>query len=117
MQTTRRNVLKGALAGAVVTVVPSHAIPGLTPIVTLERLAAEGKYLSVAHHLPHDHTQQDFTFFYNGKEIDKLRYFIEMYAPGDDTGWAVLYGKDHSDRQYDLEVIRGNWSFTSKPYR
>ena len=34
MQTTRRNVLKGAVAGATVAMLPSQAIPGLTDIET-----------------------------------------------------------------------------------
>ena len=88
---TRRQVLKGAAAGAVVAIVPSVAIPGLAPVTTLERLAAEGKYISVMHDLPLDRHSRDYTFTLDGKRTPKGLFLYEIYAPGDSSGWAVVY--------------------------
>ena len=36
----------------------------------------------------------------------------EIYAPGDDTGWAILMKRmdDGKRNMYEADLVRGNWS-------
>ncbi len=110
---SRRQVLKGTAKGAAVTVVLPMAlgpIPGLTDISTLEQLAAEGKFASSDLQLPQDLHSADFTFYLDDvKQEDG--YIKEVYAPGDSSGWAVIYAKS-KPHTGETELIRGNWAFT-----
>lgn len=83
----------------------SLPIPALTPIVTMESLCAQGKFVSASLKLPNDHLDCDWKFTLNGVEHEDI---AEVYAPGDDTGWAVVYAKcKDSVRKY---YVHGNWS-------
>lgn len=78
-------------------------------IETLESLAAEGKFISSTHGVPHDWLAADWKFYLNGVECSD-KGIIEVYAPGNDYGWAVTYvpapdGKHTGQTQ----LIRGNW--------
>ncbi len=117
MTTTRRNMLKMTAAVPVLALVPLAPIPDLAPLKTLEQLTAEGKYISVLHGLPCDTATAEWEFHLNGTLVDHTEVFLkEIYAPGDDTGWAVVYRPMHdkqgrpTGRQVgETELIHGNW--------
>lgn len=88
-------------------------IPGLTPVVTLESLAAEGKFASVEKQLPIDIHASDFKFTLDGEAFDG--FVAEIYAPGDDTGWAVVYEKHQSGQSHKQKLVRGDWRFEKTP--
>lgn len=119
MTKTRRDILKGSMvAGAVpVLPVPAGPVPGLVDIVTLGRLAAEGKFASVDIGLPEDVMSADFTFFLDGHQLPADKLMVrEIYAPGDDAGWVVAYKRDQGERwRGETELIRGRWTFTKTP--
>lgn len=119
MSITRRDLLKGTAATAVVATVPmpSREIAGLTPAKTLTQLAAEGKYASSDHHLPADQMGCDFEWFLDGVRQGESEHFFvrEIYAPGDQNGWAVLYVKQPGAERSEERVVHGNWTFTKTP--
>ena len=95
---------------------PAHPIPSLTPVETLEKLAAEGRYASVLHDLPFNVSspEWEWRFTLNGEPFGGS--VAEIYAPGDDSGWATVYLNSVDKRTgKDLEVIHGNWSFERMP--
>ena len=115
MTKTRRELLKGTIATAAVATMPlpSFAIPGLASITTLEQLAAEGKFASSPLYLPEDVHSDDWKFWLNGK---LFKGFIkEIYAPGDSTGWAVVWPREDKNRYLETELIRGNWTMKRVP--
>lgn len=116
MSPTRREMMKraagvGAIAAATVAL-PRTAlpIPGLTQVETLVKLASEGKFLSAELQLPPDHHTTDFAFYLDGVEqTDDKLFFKEIYAPGDGSGWAVIYNRSEP---WDggTRVVRGRWT-------
>ncbi len=117
MTTTRRDMLKMTAAVPVLAIVPLGPIPDLTPAKTLESLAAEGKYVSATHYLPLDVLSTKWEFSLNGVVQDN-RYggtlLQEVYAPGDHTGWAVVYVKVYKSdgsrsNANHTKLIHGNW--------
>ena len=79
-----------------------------TPITTLNSLAAEGKFASADLQIPSNVSSwEDVEIFLDGVKHEGS--IFEIYAPGDDTGWAVIYTKEDDKKFYDL--IHGNWSF------
>ncbi len=100
------------------TTEPAIPIPDLTPIVTLGQLAAEGKYANADLILPADiHSdEKDWQFSLNGESLEKGVFIKEIYAPGDDTGWAVLYSKKTGDNYTAAtELVRGRWTMWRVP--
>lgn len=85
-----------------------------TDIVTLERLAAEGKFMSAKHQLPANWMTGNFAFTLNGVTLTNPElFFVEIYAPGNETGWAVVYKKRTKGEHWDgaTEVLHGNYEF------
>ena len=80
----------------------------LTPLVTLDKLAAQGLFVSVPLNLPHDIHHVDWTILFDGEPCSKS--ITEVYAPGDDTGWAVCYKPgDNNEHTGETELIHGHW--------
>ncbi len=77
-------------------------IPNLTPVETLASLAAEGKFASINHQLPINYN--DCRCFLNGEEYTSI---VEVYAPGDDSGWALAYVRANGEQNQVL--VHGNW--------
>lgn len=130
---SRRDFLKiGGVTVAMASVFPQFPIPGLTPIavraagfspggddeiITLEKLAAEGKFCSSPLNIPANVHKVDYVFYLDGVKQNNI-FLTEVYAPGDDTGWAVVYrgrgDKGHllgEDGEPIMDVVRGNWRF------
>ena len=80
----------------------------LTSPVTLEKMGAEGKFASVPLSIPRDVQTVDWTILFEGKPTT---YFpIEVYAPGDESGWAVVYKPaDDGSHTGQSELIHGRW--------
>ncbi len=110
---TRRDFLAGTVGvGATVMLPIGASIPSLTPIETLASLAAQNKYASSDNHLPTDVHTKDYEFTLNGEMLPEDTYIEEIYAPGDDSGWAVVLKPrdlDQPDQQRKTELVRGNW--------
>lgn len=122
----RRSVIVNTLALAAVTTAltpdvlsadsrSTLPIVGTTPVETLEKLAAEGKYANVDLAIPHDVLGTDLNVEMAG--VDTRDYpVLEVYAPGDDSGWAVVYDspeRKRNNRSYLLtKIIHGNWSIS-----
>ncbi len=85
----------------------------LTPPVTLAKLAAEGKFASVPLGLPLDVQAVDWEILFEGEPTDYMP--IEIYAPGDESGWAVVT-VPAEDGSYcgQTELIRGRWELSRK---
>lgn len=82
----------------------------VTPITTLEKLAAEEKFVSVPLNLPVDWVATDWIFKNNGVEMSNS-YLTEVYAPGDENGWAVVYVDDaEGGHTGETMLIRGIWT-------
>ena len=114
---SRRDILKGAVvttaAAATLVALPTAAnIPGLTPAQTLVKLAAEGKFASSSLMLPSDVLSVGFEFTLNGEKMPD-GFIKEIYAPGDETGWAVVYNEvtDNSPFDGSTHIVRGDWRF------
>lgn len=118
---TRRNLLQGAV------VVPM-ALPFITlgpvpqtPVKTLIKLASEGKFMSSPLHIPEDVHKGNWVFFLDGISLKdgpyKNRFLKEIYAPGDESGYVVMYLESDEDgfTAALTEVIHGNWSFRDMP--
>lgn len=86
-------------------------IPELADEVLLRELSGELKFMSANHQLPDDWCTGEFKFTFDGHEITGAS-IREIYAPGDETGWAVVYNlaSEHG-RSHDgsVSIIRGNW--------
>ncbi len=81
----------------------------LTSPVTLSKLAAEGKFASVPLGLPTDIKSVNWSILFEGS-ICALS-ILEIYAPGDETGWAVVYKPPVEGMQCgEIEVIHGRWT-------
>lgn len=124
---TRNNVSRRSVLTASVGVVAATSFGGLsvaapiqelTRVVTLEKLAAEGKFASVSLGLPQDHDYPGYHILLDGKEFDG--FVSEVYAPGGPAGWAVAFAdhggnlltrqnhKTGGKHERDL-LIYGNW--------
>lgn len=118
MTTSRRDLLKGVIAATAVAVIPASFIPGLTPVVTLGQLATEGKYANAELTIPGDidDPTREWQFRLNGGLLEDGRFIKEIYAPGDHTGWAVLYIKRTGDHHTgETELVRGRWTIRRVP--
>ncbi len=112
MKTTRRQLLKGSVTGAAALALPSPAfsIPDLTDACTLTSLAAAGRFASSPLKIPTDVHSAKFRFLLNGQEFrPDSPSIVEIYAPGDDTGWAVVYIDNEVPFTGGTELIRGDW--------
>lgn len=80
----------------------------LSSPVTLSKLAASGMFASVLLGIPSDVHNADFKIHYEG--VLTKRSVLEVYAPGDETGWAVVY-KEAVDGFHtgEIELIWGKW--------
>ena len=116
MSATRRDVLKGTLGAAALIAVPTVPIHGLSDISTLERLTAEGKYFSSLHQLPEDVAAANLRITLDGRHMNHLG-IKEVYCPGDDAGWAVVYKEPRQGNEFgaETEIIRGNWRVERLP--
>lgn len=83
----------------------------LTPIVTLARLAAEGKFASVDLMLPESLMLMNPNVTLNGEPF--TRFITEIYAPGDETGYVLAYPYD---RNAGIELIKGNFAMNWTEY-
>ncbi len=111
---THRDFLAGTVGvGAVVMLPIGASIPSLTPIETLSSLAAEDKYASVVHGLPWDVNTAGFRFSFNDAPLPEKSYIEEIYAPGDESGWAIVieYTERTEDKpsQRSTRLVHGNW--------
>ena len=75
---------------------------------TFEELAEEGKYASIDRKLPPYLFRCDVNIFYGSTPVELV--VREIYAPGDDTGWAVVSKKGSKETQ----IIRGPWQLVIK---
>lgn len=84
---------------------------GLTPVKTLARLAVEGTFVSVDLNLPdHVHTMNP------GITLDGepfKRFCAEVYAPGDESGYALVFPED---RNAGIELVKGNFGLNWTEY-
>lgn len=133
MTKSRRDFLTGsgriaAIVAATAAIVPQFPIPGLTQVledpkwpgdvITLERLAAEGKFASSPLSIPANVHNADYAFWFNGVKQSNI-FLTEIYAPGDESGWAIVYRPgENGDRlirdktgEPILDVVQGNWRF------
>ena len=80
----------------------------LTSPATLTKLAARGMFASKPLNMPPDIHSGNITILCDGEVSHKP--VIEVYAPGDETGWAVVY-KPTEDGGYtgETELIFGKW--------
>jgi len=78
--------------------------PDTTDVITLTKLAAEGKFFSVHHLLPEDVIGLDVKFLLDGEPVDSA-FVTEAYCPGDETGWIVSYVEG---KYVATELRRGN---------
>ncbi len=83
----------------------------LTPVTTLARLAAEGKFASLDLNLPADQLYMNPNITLNGEPF--TRFVTEVYAPGDNTGYALAYPYD---RNAGVELIKGNFALNWTEY-
>lgn len=90
---------------------PKHPVPGLTEITTLSKLAAESKFASSDLDMPDNHLLYDYEFFLDGEKQDVM--LIEIYAPGDSTGWALVW-EEVAPGKRDTKLVRGKWTMTRK---
>lgn len=106
-KSTRRDFLAGTVGVGAVAILPGAPIAGLAPIETLASLAAQCKYISAVHMLPGDLHEADWRFSLNGEPLPEGTFCKEVYAPGDESGWAIVFRKPF--RNGAVELIRGNW--------
>ncbi|KKL14100.1 hypothetical protein LCGC14_2519170 [marine sediment metagenome] len=80
----------------------------LSSPVTLAKFAASGMFASVLLMIPQDVHSADIKVHYEG--VLTKRFVLEVYAPGDETGWAVVY-KEAVDGIHtgEVELILGKW--------
>lgn len=86
----------------------------LTSPVTLEKLAAAGKFASMPLMLPQDVCTVDWRILLDGELLSC--YVVEVYAPGNETGWAVVYKDTEAGRIGEMELIYGNWELIRGPH-
>ncbi len=83
----------------------------LTPPVTLAKLAAAGKFASVPLGLPLDVQTVDWEILFEGEPTKYIP--IEIYAPGDESGWAVVYvPTEDGSHCGQAELISGRWELS-----
>ncbi len=102
-------MLIGAAAVPLVVALPTSGPTPQADLVTLERLAAEGKFVSATHELPPDVCTARRDIWLNGRPYHEP--VAEIYAPGDESGWAVVF--DDLDTG-NTSLVKGNWSFRRK---
>ncbi len=87
----------------------------LTSPTTLEKLGAAGIFASVPLSMPRDVQTVDWKILFEGEPTVHLP--IEVYAPGDESGWAVVT-KLAEDGTYcgQTELIRGRWELIRGPH-
>ncbi len=83
----------------------------LTSPATLAKLAARGMFASVLLNMPPDVCNGDITTYLNG--VSTKHGVLEVYAPGDETGWAVVC-KD-GNHTGETELIYGVWTLHREP--
>ncbi len=75
---------------------------------TLAKLAARGMFASVPLNMPQDIHSANLEIRFEGKVTE--RSIIEVYAPGDETGWAVMYKSSEAGLHTgETELIWGRW--------
>ncbi len=75
---------------------------------TLAKLAARGMFASVPLNMPQDIHSANLEIRFEGEVTE--RSIIEVYAPGDDTGWAVMYKPSEAGLHTgETELIWGKW--------
>ena len=91
---------------------PSYAVSVLGAVLTspatLAKLAARGMFASVPLSMPPDIHSANIKTLFEGEVTEQS--IIEVYAPGDETGWAVVY-KPRGDGMHtgETELIWGQW--------
>ncbi len=83
----------------------------LTSPATLAKLSARGMFVSIPLGIPGDVHNANYKIYFNG--LLTKRSVLECYAPGDDSGWAVVY-KEAVDGMHtgEIELIWGQWELT-----
>ncbi len=80
----------------------------LTSPATLAKLAARGMFASVSLGMPQDIHSANIQILFDGEVTTKS--IIEVYAPGDETGWAVAYVPSKDGKHTgETELIWGKW--------
>ncbi len=80
----------------------------LSSPVTLAKLAARGMFASVPLCMPQDIHSANLKILFEGEVTE--RSIIEVYAPGDETGWAVAYKPSEAGLHTgETELIWGRW--------
>lgn len=80
----------------------------LSSPATLAKLAARGLFASVPLNMPPDIHNVDWTILFEDEPCTKS--IIEVYAPGDESGWAVCYKPSVDDvHTGETELIFGRW--------
>ncbi len=75
---------------------------------TLAKLAARGMFASVPLGMPQDLHSINLQILFEGEVT--TRSILEVYAPGDETGWAVAYMLDGKGSPTgETELIWGKW--------
>ncbi len=89
----------------------------LTSPATLAELAARGMFASVLLNMPSDIHNANLTICFKG--IKTKRNVLECYAPGDETGWAVVYknAEDIVEHTHETELIYGVWTLHREPVK
>ena len=81
----------------------------LTSPATLAKLAARGMFASIPLNMPPDIHNANITICLKGVPIK--RGVLECYAPGDETGWAVVYKLEVDGLHTgEVELIYGVWT-------
>lgn len=80
----------------------------LSPPATLAKMAARGMFASVPLNMPPDISRGNLVVHFEGVVTEHS--VIECYAPGDETGWAVVLKAD-ADGQHrgQVDLIWGKW--------
>ena len=100
---------------------PSYAVSVLGAVLTspatLAKLAARGMFASVPLSMPQDIHRADIKILFEGEVSE--RSIIEVYAPGDETGWAVVYKPGPNDGSFtgETELIWGQWKLVRGPLK
>ena len=88
----------------------------VTPVTTLDMLAADLQFVSAAKQLPPDWLSADWEFTRDGIPWDGLT-LREVYAPADGSeGWAVVYLPSDADGNMsgETQLLRGIWTIKRK---
>lgn len=80
----------------------------LSPPATLAKLAARGMFASVPLNMPPDIYSANLQILFEGEVTTKS--ILEVYAPGDESGWAVVYKSDEDGKFVaETELVWGKW--------